>query len=89
SAGFDFINGYEAEERLEALQAEQEALIRERDDWDGPRDDPRYERIVSEVAAAEQILQRWRRFEFGDPGFPTAREISQTGRRPGENLRDH
>ncbi|MCK2222090.1 hypothetical protein MF672_051040 (plasmid) [Actinomadura sp. ATCC 31491] len=44
---------------------------------------------MSEIAAAEQILQRWQRFEFGDPGFPTAREISQTGRRPGENIRDH
>ncbi|MET7335946.1 GNAT family N-acetyltransferase [Nonomuraea sp. NPDC005650] len=89
SAGFGFLNDYEAEARLEALQAEQEALIRERDSWAGPKDDPRYERIVSEITAAEQLLQRWQRFEFGDPGFPTAREISQTGRRPGETIRDH
>lgn len=89
SAGFDFINDFEAEARLEALQAEQEALIQQRDTWQGPADDPRLERIVSEIAAAEQLLQRWRRFSFGEPGFPTAREISQTGRRPGENIRDH
>ncbi|GAA2305919.1 hypothetical protein GCM10010149_64690 [Nonomuraea roseoviolacea subsp. roseoviolacea] len=44
---------------------------------------------MSEIAAAEQILQRWRRFEFGDPAFPTAREISETRRRRRENLRDH
>lgn len=89
SAGFGFVNDYDAEARLQALRAEQEALIRERDAWEGPRDDPRYERIVSEIAAARQILQRGQSYGFEEPEFPTAREISQTGRRPGENLRDH
>lgn len=89
SAAFDFAYEHEAEERLYALQAEMDDLERERDQWEGPREDPRFERIVAELAAAEQIMERWGRFDFGNPGYPTARDISQTGRRPGENIRDH
>ncbi|WP_433542067.1 hypothetical protein ACQP10_37915 (plasmid) [Streptosporangium sandarakinum] len=88
SSGFDFVYEHEAEERLYALQEEMERLQRRVSRWTGPTDAPGYERMVSEIAAAEQIMQRWQRFEFGDPGFPTAREISQVGRRPGESIRE-
>jgi hypothetical protein len=45
--------------------------------------------MVAEIDAAGELLQRWERFNFGDPGFPTAREISQAGRPLGELPNQH
>ncbi|MEU4229531.1 hypothetical protein AB0F17_34985 [Nonomuraea sp. NPDC026600] len=72
SAGFDFADAHWAARRIDALRELVAA-------GDGTRD---------ELAAARALLDRADRHAFGEPGFPSAREISQVGRRPGQNFRE-
>ncbi|TMR22050.1 hypothetical protein ETD86_12825 [Nonomuraea turkmeniaca] len=72
SAGFDFADEWDAARRLEKLQELVAA-------GDGTRD---------ELTAAQVLLARASQHAFGEPGFPSAREISQVGRTPGQNWRE-
>lgn len=41
-----------------------------------------------QLAAAQDVLDRLDRIDFGDPGYPTAYEMSQVGRLPGQGRTD-
>jgi uncharacterized protein DUF935 len=43
---------------------------------------------ADQVAAAQSIIDRMGRARFGDPDFPTAYEVSQVGRLPGQGRTD-
>lgn len=75
SAGYQFELRSDAVKILRRLRAAVDAL----------GDSPRERR---QAQAAEAILEAARTREFGQPGYPTARQISQAGRLPDQSGKD-
>lgn len=44
--------------------------------------------LAAQVRLAQDLLDRASRYQFGDPQYPTARELSQLGRRTGQSRDD-
>lgn len=88
--GFTFADQYEAAGVLDRLRGEvrdlEDALERGRET--GYLPPSAVQAMEAELVAAREILDRAKSHYFGAPGYPTAYEVSQAGRLPGQSGRD-
>ncbi|MFC4912582.1 hypothetical protein [Actinomadura gamaensis] len=90
SQGFEFLDEDEARSILERLELRVDPLrdwLDEHENDDG-LSDAEYEEIEDLVEAADELMDRAEREPFGSDDYPTAFEISQLGRKPGQGKDD-
>ncbi|TDD88362.1 hypothetical protein [Actinomadura rubrisoli] len=88
--GFDFADVSEASDMLERLELRAEPLRQWLEEHEDDEDvsDAEYERVEDLVEAAEELMNRAESVDFHSPDYPTAQEISQLGRLPGQGKDD-